>query len=54
MLHNDKLPFMFLFLQDDNAEDLAETFGNQLGLTKAFRKALHIRLKQEMDNFLNS
>ncbi|XP_028399682.1 UPF0561 protein C2orf68 homolog [Dendronephthya gigantea] len=37
-----------LVKEDDNAEDLAETFGNQLGLTKTLRKALQLRLEMEI------
>ena len=43
-----------LVREDDNAEDLAETFGNQLGLTKSLRKALQHRLEEEIESCINS
>ena len=43
-----------LVREDDNAEDLAVTFGNQLGLTKSLRKALQHRLEEEIKSCINS
>lgn len=39
--------------EDDNAEDLAETFGNQLGLTKTLKRALKHKLSNEIKSCLN-
>lgn len=43
----------YFFLKDDNAEDLAETFGNQLGLTKSLKKALQHKLREEINSCLS-